>query len=217
MGMLDTAKKIPRKISEVGIVNTIQGGVKREYYKSLCKKYHANMWHMKPYELREYAQVTAKYVNERHPKTVVDVGCGFGEVVRHIHAETRYGFDIAPEQIQVAKLLAKGENITYQVGSFDDVNIQEPIDYLIAMNFMHGAVDEFWRPLCHSVAQRNDIRHFIVETIPEGKYPNSHYNDFTKVLPGNYKLIDRMGPFHDEAYVEVYEKTAQTEEKGKAE
>lgn len=47
-----------RKIGEVGIINCILGGVKRERYKRLCKKYHFDSWHITPYELRKYLQDT---------------------------------------------------------------------------------------------------------------------------------------------------------------
>lgn len=48
------------------------------------------------------------------------------------------------------------------------------------------------------------MKHFIVDTVPEEG--NSHFLDFTLILPDEYKLIDRLGPFLAGRYIEVYEK-----------
>lgn len=193
-----------RKIREVGIINCLLGGIKRERYKRLCKKYHIDRWHVSPYELRKYVQVTAEYVNSKKVDVVVDIGCGLGEMLRHINAETRIGIDDQEEVIKVARMLDKG-NITYNVGSFDTVNMTSPIDYLITLGFMHGSTEETWKSCYHDIAKRNEIRHFIVDTIPEG-YDGAHYLDFRIILPDNYKLIDKMGPFLGGRFIEVYEK-----------
>lgn len=193
-----------RKIREVGIINCILGGIKREKYKVLCKKYHFDSWHIAPYELRKYLQATAAYVNEKKADVVVDIGCGLGEMLRHINAGIRIGFDIHEEPVKVARMLCK-DNVIYQMGSFDEVNLNEPIDYLITLGFMHGGTEETWRSCYHNIAKRNDVRHFLVDTVPEG-YDGAHYLNFSNILPDNYKLINKMGPFLGGRFIEVYEK-----------
>lgn len=193
-----------KKVEEVGIINCMLGGIKRGRYKKLCKKYHFDSWHVSPYELRKYVQVTAAYVNSKNPDTVVDIGCGLGEMLRHINSEKRIGFDIHEETIKVARMLSKGD-ITFCVGSFDEVNVEGPIDYLITLNFMHGGTERTWRSCYHNIAERNEIRHFIIDTVPEG-YDGANYLDFGIILPDDYKLIDKMGPFSGGRFVEVYRK-----------
>ena len=116
-----------RKVQEVGIVNTVVGGVKREYYKKLQKKYHFDTWHISPYELRKYIQAAAAYINEKNADVVVDVGCGLGEMLRHTNAKVRIGFDIHEETIEAAEMLSKGD-IIFHTGTFDQVTIKEPIE-----------------------------------------------------------------------------------------
>lgn len=193
-----------RKVREVGIINCMLGGIKREKHIRLCKKYHIDSWHVSPYELRKYVQVTATYVNSKKADVVVDIGCGLGEMLRHINADIKVGFDVQEEVIKVAKMLSK-DNITYSVGSFDKVNMSVPIDYLITLNFMHGSTAETWKSCYHDIAKRNEIRHFIIDTVPEG-YDGAHYLDFRIILPDDYKLIDRMGPYLGGRFIEVYEK-----------
>lgn len=124
-------------------------------------------------------------------------------MLRHTNAEVRIGFDIHEEAIEAAKILSKG-NIIFHTGSFDEVNIKEPIDYLITLGFMHGSTEETWASCYHDIARRNEIKHFIIDTVPEEG--GSHFLDFNKILPDDYKLIDKMGPFLGGRFIEVYEK-----------
>lgn len=192
-----------RKIQEVGITNVIWGGVKREYYKILQRKFNFDTWHISPYELRKYVQAVAEYVNSKNADVVVDIGCGLGEMLRHIHARVRIGLDLHEEAIRAAKKLSRGD-IVFQVGTFDNLQIEESIDYLITLGFMHGGTEKAWKSCYHDVARRNNVKHFIVDTVPEEG--NSHFLDFTLILPDEYKLIDRLGPFLAGRYIEVYEK-----------
>lgn len=134
----------------------------------------------------------------------MDVGCGLGEMLRHIKAENRLGVDVQNDVIEVAKMLSKTD-IAYKVGSFDAVDMAEPIDYLVSVGFTHGSTEEILRPCYYDVAQRNNVKHFVVDTVPEG-YDGAHYIDYSITLPENYKLIEKMGPFLGGRIIEVYEK-----------
>lgn len=196
------------KIKEVGIKNCIVGMLKREKYKRLRKEYRFDSWHVSPYEFRKYVQATAEYINANHAQVVVDVGCGLGEMLHHINTKVKIGFDMHEEPIRAAKMLSK-DNSTYCVGSFDEINLQEPIDYLVALNFMHGSTEQTWISSFHNLTERNDIRNFIVDTIPEGYY-NAHSLNYSVILPNTYKLVDRIGPFLGGRFLEVYKKENQS-------
>lgn len=202
-------RSIGSKIKEVGVINCVVGTIKREKYKKLRKKYQFTEWHLSPYELREYAQIVARYVTNQKADVVVDIGCGLGEVIRHIKAKKRIGLDVNENLIEAAKLL--GKDITYSVGSFDEFNWEEPVDYLLTLGFMHGSTEEKWKPYYEGVAGRNDIRHFIVDTLPDTE--KSNLLDFSKILPEEYKLIEKIGPLRGGRYIEVYEKQSISGEK----
>lgn len=192
----ENAKHLKRKIDEVGMI-------KRRKFQKMQQEYHFDEWHISPYELREYAQKVAEYIASRQAETVVDIGCGLGEILRHVGKDRkRIGFDLSQEVITAARTF--GEDIEYHVGSFDSVEIPGCVDYLITLGFMHGSREDTWRDCYHKIAEKNDIRHFVVDTLPETE--NSHYLDFTKILPANYKRIERMGPYLSGRYIEIYEK-----------
>lgn len=194
-----------KKIKEVGLINVIVGTVKREKYKKLQKRYQFDSWHISPYELRKYAQVTAAYINEHKPEAVVDIGCGLGEILRHIQCPVKKGFDEQQAVLDAAKLLCHKEDIEFVHGSFNKVNDLGRIDYLITLGFMHGGDESMWTASYHEVAKRNDVRRFLVDTLPADG-PTHHLN-FSMILPEDYRLVDKLGPFLGGRFLEVYEKT----------
>ena len=194
--------RIIRKIKEVGLKNILVGGVRRVGYVRLLRKHHFDTWHLVPYEWREYTQACAQYINAHGGGTVVEIGCGLGGVLQHIKAERRIGLDLHEEVILAARELGRGR-IDFRTGSFDDLE-EKPVDYLITLNFMHGSAEETWvKPYCMA-AQRNEVRHFIVDTVPA--VDGSHCLDWAKILPAHYKRIERLGPFYGGRYVEVWKK-----------
>ena len=190
------------KIKEVGLLNCIAGMAKRSKYKKMQNRYRFDTWHISPYELRKYVQVVAEYVSDKQADVVIDIGCGLGELLRHTKAKRRIGLDLSREVIEAAAVL--GGDISYITGSFEHVEVFEPIDYLITLNFMHGGTNEAWVPHYTDVIRRNDIRHLIVDTVPDNGA--SHRLEFEKILPPEYQMIDRMGPFLGDRYIEVYKK-----------
>lgn len=194
--------KAIRKIKEVGLKNVIIGGFKRIKNGKLIRKYHFESWHLSPYEWKEYAQACVNYINVHDCKTIVDIGCGLGGILRHVKAERKIGIDLHEEVIQAARELSDG-TITYKAGSFDALT-EKPIDYLVTLNFMHGGTEATWTEPYHTAAEQNDVRHFIVDTVPAGG--GSHLLDWRKILPEDYQRVERLGPFLGGRYVEIWEK-----------
>lgn len=195
------------KIREVGLKNCIVGAIKRGKYKKLKEQYHFDDWHIGPYELREYVQSVKKYIEDKQADVVVDIGCGLGELLRHLtKVKTKIGYDSSKEVIQAAKrLVGEKQNISYYVGSFNDVHVEEKIDFLITLNFLHGSNEDTWKPAYDAVTSSNDIKNIIVDVVPPHD-ESGYFLDFTKILPKKYKLIDKIGPFLSGRYVEVYSK-----------
>lgn len=198
-------RKLKRKIKEVGLKNVLIGSLKNVQYRKLIKKYPFNTWHLSPYEWREYAQVCVCYVNAQNAGTVVDIGCGLGGVLQHIKAGKRIGLDLQEEAIMAAREI-NDETIRFERGSFENL-AEKPVDYLITLNFMHGSAETAWRDIYHAAAIRNDVRHFIVDVFPDKPDdPETHSLDWSKILPDNYRRVERFGPFLGEKFVEVWEK-----------
>lgn len=196
-----------RKIKEVGFYNTAKGAIRSLYYRSLMKKYGFEECHLSTYELRKYLQAVAKYVSSHSPKNeVIDVGCGLGGLLRHIDAPNRTGIDMSANAIECAKFLDKTHKIEFKSGTYGAIGKDHTIDYLIALGFMHGSPETSWQEPFKIATSENDIKNIIVDVFKENPAEGSLHLDFTKVLPSEYHLIERMGPFLGEKYVEVYSK-----------
>lgn len=204
MGILG---KICKKTKEVGFRNCLLGAILRLKYIKMQNIYGFDTWHLSPYEWKENLQVTAKYINAHKAETVVDIGCGLGGLLRHINATTRIGIDMRKEVISAARELSD-KSIRYGVGSLGEaingIDSKKAIDYLITFGFTHGSREEKWWPLYHNVAENYNIKHFVVDTVPEDG--STHFLDYSRILPENYMLIERMGPFLGGRCVEVWEK-----------
>lgn len=197
-------KKVVCKTKEVGLKNLMIGIVKIFWYKILQKKYHFESWHLTPYELRKYVQIVAEYVNDQNAEYVVDLGCGLGELIRHIKAKRRRGIDILDETINTARHLHRFTDIEFKKGSFDELGTEQNIDYLITLGFMHGSPQEVWKPIYCKACKQNNIKHIIVDSTQPTE--ECYRLDFSQILPSEYEECNKIGPLLGGRYLYVYKK-----------
>jgi SAM-dependent methyltransferase len=95
-------------------------------------------WHIRhniycrPYEWR-----VIEVANSLNPNSVIDIGCGLGEILSRVKAQYRVGVDMDKTCIYLANKLNKGP--IYIEGSFDSVLALpvKDIDLLIMVGFIH--------------------------------------------------------------------------------
>ncbi len=194
--------KLIRKTREVGIGNLILGCLKVLYYRRLQKKFDFDPWHTSPYELRKYVQTVAAYVNRHSPECVVDIGCGLGDLLAHIHAPMRIGVDPGKGETEAANHLYGSRGIRFVRGSFDEFGEGMEIDYLITLNFMHGSPEPVWKPTYTRICEKNRISHIIVDSYKTTE--DTYRLDFDRILPPDYARGECLGIFPGERYVYVY-------------
>ena len=195
---------IAYKINEVGIANTLVGGLKQIKYLHLQKKYGFLKWNVSPYELRPYIQACAKYINASGHNSIVDVGCGLGEMLRHVNCRERIGFDVEEQSINVARYLDKKRAIDFRVGSFDEVRDLKA-DILVSLNFMHVKTEDYWKPIYAEVLSKNTFNEIMVDSITEPG-TGQHHLDWKKILPSGYEKISEKGQFRFGRVIQVYRK-----------
>lgn len=192
-----------RKVEEVGLKYTIVGIARRTQLKRICKKYELDMWHESPYELRRYAQIVAKSVNRLGVQCVIDVGCGLGEILRHINVRKRYGYDTDSRVIEAAKSFSKDrKNIIYSVGDLRSVNVPDA-DCLVTIGWMHGAADKDLKELYGCVLEHNPkIRYVVVDV----KLIKGQWKNFSCILPENFRCVSRQKykAEKSEIWIEIY-------------
>lgn len=194
-GFLNEKRKI------LGTTMLIKGMFKRCYYMGLQKRYQFDRWHTSPYELRKYAQDVIKLTNLFQFHSVYEVGCGLGDIIRHINAQSRTGCDISERVIKCAKYLDHSHKTDFFVGSFDHINNQT-IDCFISINFIHAISPEELKSIYQTLTDTNRIRYILVDKVNGNSY--KYHHDFNEIMPTNYELDITLGPYDGERYILLY-------------
>lgn len=186
---------ISRKIKEVGFTNTIRGGVKKQYYRMLQKKYHFPDWHLSPYELRAYVQYVAQFINSRKDiQSVIDVGCGTGDLLRRLRCGAKIGYDLDENVLMAARFLDKKKELGFKKGTFSDIT-EKSTDCVVALGFMHTQNEEYWRGVIGNFIECCEVAYFIVDTLPKSEYVDGYVLDFANIFPYKYREIEKSGSF----------------------
>jgi len=123
-------------------------------------------------------------------ETVVEIGCGLGDIISHITAKERYGLDIDERVIRAAKKLYP-VGIDFDVASlFNSNKIKNKcsnIDLLIMVNWPHNVnIND----ICNAIDNlKSEIKltYIIIDEIKQGivGYKYNH-------TPGNLCLIGKI-------------------------
>lgn len=132
-------KKIIRKIQtikRIGLYLAMRIYIDRFFFGILARIYKFHPWHAEsPTSARPYRHIVAQIVNELNPKSVVEVGCGLGEILIRIRAFEIHGYDIDKGVIRAARFL-HGNKVIFSHGDLTTVSLQH-IDVLILINWIH--------------------------------------------------------------------------------
>ena len=126
--------------------------------------------------------------------TIVDVGCGLGEIVGHISARKKYGYDINQRNILAASKLYP--DVEFGKGTFSDVCLGR-IDVLIMVNFTFAIPPKELKEQIGMMKDRNEISVFVIDTFLNNE--NTEYSfahDGNYLFSGEYRLLRRSRPFY---------------------
>lgn len=104
--------------------------------------YRFDRWHIYGSSKPEYVKIVANLVNNLGDNlSVVEVGCGLGNIISIIKSPCKVGFDLDNNVIRAAKLTQsfrfKKFKVLFKQGSFSEALKLSP-DVLIAVNFIHN-------------------------------------------------------------------------------
>lgn len=152
----------------------------REY---LQKIIGFNKWHLNSLNERFYALPTINRINgliqngEIYSGTIIELGCGLGDIISSIHWNDRIGYDIDKKVILAARIIHP--QMPFQVGTFDSITGKK-ISVLIALNFMHEIKYEDCYQYFHTLFRYNEVSLIVVDTVQSPPYPYSH--DYERLL-----------------------------------
>jgi len=90
---------------------------------------------------KHYHQDTERLLNFLVPEnsSVLEIGCGTGDILSRLKSEKKKGIDISPKMIAMAK--KKYPKIDFAVGDAENLNLNEKYDYLILSGVVGSLLD----------------------------------------------------------------------------
>tara|TARA_B100000902_G_C27148819_1_gene832618 strand:+ start:220 stop:813 length:594 start_codon:yes stop_codon:yes gene_type:complete len=108
------------------------------YYFFLTKKNKINSWHLyNNLNNRPYKKEIIKFCNQKNFETVLDFGCGFGDIIKSLNSNKKYAYDSDPKIIKISKQLFSKSNINFLLE--EDLNFfkKNKIDCVLFINLLH--------------------------------------------------------------------------------
>lgn len=182
-------KKVLVICQKYGLGNFIVGIIRKSKNKKLQKKYGFSKWHLTPIQFRPYAldivKIVKKYISDGSivPQSVIEVGCGLGDIVGGVGAEKAIGYDISEEVLCGAKVLHP--KVSFRTGSFGDITVGE-IGCLIMVNFIHELSPE---ELCENIdilLKNNSVKVFVFDLLSDINGTQYRYQHDGKRILGGY-------------------------------
>lgn len=155
-------------------------------YRRLQRQFGFHPWHVQsPYSRRSYKARVVRLVNAQEPETVVEIGCGLGEIVARTRALYRHGFDRELAAVAAATV-PHGHNTHFHHGELhrpEDIArlVGRPIDVIVAVNWPHMLPIE---EIDHALArlhQHLPLHVLIIDTIRPDRQGYEHYHSISDV------------------------------------
>jgi SAM-dependent methyltransferase len=139
-------------------------------------------------------------LNKLKINSIVEVGCGFGEILEHSDARLKVGYDLDDQVIKAARKISK--NIIFKKGSLDDIE-EDSFDCLLLFNWIHNLSEiELEKSLNKYYSKLNFLVLDQIQKDTKG-YLYHHTFDF---LNSNFNLIDTIVAEKDVRNILLYKK-----------
>jgi hypothetical protein len=149
--------------------------------KLLARIYGFDQWHVSSYLDRPYAHAIVGYVNSRPAagrESLVEIGCGLGDIVRRARYAQRTGLDRDPRLFRPAQLLA---TLRAQRGiDFARFEFPGPLqgrhDVIVLVNWIHNIEPDVLAGEIETYARQN-LRgggEIVVDTVADPAYRINH-------------------------------------------
>lgn len=165
---------------------------KKQRFKEVHNKIKFEEWHLSVIEERPYALYCIQLINSiQMHKTVVEIGCGVGDLLSKIKSEYKRGYDVSYKVIEAGRQLFP--QLELEVGSFNTVK-EKNIDVLIAVNFMHRLEENVLLYNFQCMLRNSYVKYILVDFVESMAYKYNHdYNRLFGLL--GYKLVHESRRF----------------------
>lgn len=165
----------------------------------LQRIYGFDRWHI-GHAGELYAVDIVRYLNqwpEADRQAVVEIGCGLGDIIRHLHFRTALGLDRDPRVLAAARLLSvfqRGPRRDFEVFHFPEAPLSGEYNAIIMVNWIHEIEPSLLRQAIHRYLERH-LRYggcLVLDTVQDSAYT---YNHEVGSLAPPGALVERLGQY----------------------
>ena len=176
-------KKIKEIINRVGLINTLIAIFKRLLFALLRVIFGFNRWHASAViNSRPYKLQTVAIVNELKPESVVEIGCGLGEILKRIEAKNKIGIDSDPGVLKAARLIDRTGSKYIESDFFNVKKVHIPFestDILLMINWSHELLWEKLKNTIIKLQEELKIKTLVIDIIVDSDVWEEDYSVFT--------------------------------------
>jgi SAM-dependent methyltransferase len=169
--------------------------MERVINQALFVVYGFDIWHItNGGRCRPYKLIIADKINQLSPDnaTVVEVGCGLGDILRHVKSANRIGCDIDHRVIRAARMRALFHNVVLRVGDSTVIS-ESAIDVLIMVNWIHTLSPSDLSELVAPFLPRT--KYFLFDSIDEESLSSYKYGHDFQFMRHRASLVETFRVF----------------------
>jgi SAM-dependent methyltransferase len=156
-------------IRKHGFINSFRCLVYRIFFSCLRLLFKFERWHsMSNFHCSVYKRSVINELNQFHFHSIVDVGCGLGEIITRLNAARRVGIDASSEVIKAAKFLSNGSVKYFTIDEYFNAEEMPKADLLIMLNFAHCMSLESLIKLIKQYVNKNSAEYLLIDVIKNG-------------------------------------------------
>jgi SAM-dependent methyltransferase len=138
-------------------------------------------WHISSLRERPYARDIIDYLNgltHEQRTSALEIGCGLGDIIRHIDFEDRFGLDTDNNVLRAARFLSRFNcvKISFMKFEFPDRNLFGRYDAIIMVNWIHNIRPDVLKQKIEDYGLNNLSKtgRIIIDTVQDRQYKYNH-------------------------------------------
>jgi SAM-dependent methyltransferase len=137
-------------------------------------------WHIFTLAEKKYAKDIIVYCNACSVRnSFLEIGCGLGDIIRHVHYEDRQGYDMDERALKAARFLnrvAGDGKVRFSVFTFPDSPLTGKYDVIVLVNWIHHIEPSLLKSRVASYFNNNlnEGGVIIIDTVQDPEYKFNH-------------------------------------------
>jgi SAM-dependent methyltransferase len=167
-------------------------------------------WHVFTLAEKKYAKDIIVYCNSRRVRgSSAEIGCGLGDIVRHVRYRERVGYDMDERALKAARflnILSGGGKVRFSVFTFPDSSLRGTYDVVVLVNWIHLIEPSVLKSAIATYFNTalNEGGVIIIDTVQDPEYKFNHNIGF--LTDGIKARVNKLGDYERQRQIWLIEK-----------